>query len=179
MTADKLRPERQVAPVEESLNLGAVQIVDVVSGVVHELDNLGQRVHIVMERAPTVIADSAKLAEVATSLLRSALESAPAGGPIEVEVASRCLAQSHETAASDGEPQACKALVSVAIRDHGVDLEQPARTSTPNRKAGADFETALMDAQNIVRLHKGRLWVTTRHKHGRTLGFCLNSEQAA
>ncbi len=179
MTDYQSRPEPEVAPVEDSLNLGAVQIVDVVSNVVHDLDELGQRVHIVMERAPTVIADSEKLAEVTASLLRSALESAPNSGPIEVEVAARCLAQSHETAASSGEPVACQALVSVAIRDHGVDAEPPARTSIPNRTASADVETGFISAQNIVRLHKGRLWITTRPEHGRTLGFCLNSEQAA
>lgn len=178
MTASQSYPEPDVAQAEGSLKLGAVQIVDVVSGVVHDLDELGQRIRIVMERAPTVIADSDKLAEVTASLLRSALDSAPSGGPIEVEVAARCLAQSHQTLAS-GEPQECQALVSVAIRDHGADAEHQTRTATPNRTNEADLESALVDAQNIVRLHKGRLWVTTKAEHGRTLGFCLSSDQAA
>ena len=177
MAAFQSDPKPQVAPAERSLNLGAVQLVDVVSGVVHDLDELGQRVHIVMERAPTVIADSDKLAEVTASLLRSALESAPDGGPIEVEVAARCLAQSHETAASGSEPQECQAFVSVAIRDYGPHAEDTTRSSTLSRKAEADLERALINAQNIVRLHKGSLWVT--NEHGRTLGFCLTSEQAA
>ena len=177
MTALQSHSEPEVAPTEDSLNLGAVQIVDVVSGVVHELDELGQRVHIVMERAPTVLADSEKLAEVTTSLLRSALESAPASSPIEVEVAARCLAQSHE--GSGGGPQECQALVSVAIRDHGAHAERTTRTATPVLTAGAHVEAKLRSAYDIVRLHKGRLWITTRPEHGRTLGFCLNSPQAA
>lgn len=179
MAAYQSPPEPEVAPAEDSLNLSAVQIVDVVSRVVHDLDESGQRVHIVMERAPTIIADSKKLADVTASLLRSALESAPNSGPVEVEIAARCLARSHETAPSGGEDQACEAPVSVAIRDYSVDAEQPARTLTHVRKVGADFESAFISAQNIVRLHKGRLWITTRAERGRTLGFCLNSEQAA
>lgn len=179
MTAYQSHPEDDLAPDEESLNLGAVQIVDVVSGVVHDVDERDQRVHMVMERAPTVIADSNKLAEATASLLRSALESAPNNGPVEVEVAARCLAQSHETAASGDESQECQALVSVAIRDHEVDTVQPTPTSIPNRKPSADFEDALMNARNIVELHRGTLWITTRPNHGRTLGFCLNSERAA
>ena len=180
MTVFQSHPEPDVAQAEGSLKLGAVQIVDVVSGVVHDLDEFGQRIRIVMERAPTVIADSDKLAEVTASLLRSALDSAPSGGPIEVEVAARCLAQSHQTVASGGERQECQALVSVAIRDHGADAEHGSPTSTPNRTNEADLESALVDAQNIVRLHKGRLWVTDNAEHGRrTLGFCLSSDQAA
>lgn len=176
MTAHQSQPEPGQAPTKDSLNLGAVQIVDVVSSVVHDLDELDQRVHLVMERAPTVLADSEKLAEVTTSLLRSALESAPESGPIEVEVAARCLAQSHETTKSGGEPQECQAVVSVAIRDYGTDADQPTR---PNHETSPDLEAAFMSARNIVQLHKGTLWMRTRPEHGRMLGFCLSSEEAA
>ena len=181
MTASRSNshPESGTVLAEDSLRLGAVQVVDVVSGVVQDLDEFGQRVHIVIEPAPTVIADSGKLAEVTESLLRSALESAPSSAPIEVEVAARCLAQFHDTAGSDRQPEKCQALVSVAIRDLGVETRQPTRSATPNPMAETGIETALMSAQNVVRLHQGRLWVTARPEHGRTLGFCLNSEQAA
>ena len=171
------RSEAASSPTPDSLNLGAVQIVDIVSSVVQELDELDHRVRMVMERAPTLIADSEKLADVTTSLLRSALESAPPDGPIEVEVAARCLAQSHETMADGGKRQECQALVSVAIRDQGREAERPA--SNPRSKISPDLETSLMNAQKIVQLHKGKLWVTNRPEHGRTLGFCLTSERVA
>ena len=55
------RSEAASSPTPDSLNLGAVQIVDIVSSVVQELDELDHRVRMVMERAPTLIADSEKL----------------------------------------------------------------------------------------------------------------------
>ena len=173
------RPKPGARPAGNSLNLGAVQIVDIVSGVVQNLDAAGRRIHIVLERAPTVIADSDKLAQVTASLLRSALESAPANGPIEVQVAATCLAQFHEPAPSGSEPQACQALVSVAIRDCGAEAEPPQQTAASVPKGKTAFEIDLKSAQDIVRLHKGNLWVMTKPKRGRTLGFCLNSELAA
>ena len=149
------------------LKLGAVQVVDIVSSVVHELDRDGKRVQIVMERAPTVMADSDKLAQATRSLLLNAL-STSSEGPIEVEVAARCLAQDHEYfdgTTPDDEAPSCEASVSVAIRDRGG--------------PSAQKTLSLSDARRIVQLHNGRLWYTAGPENGRTFGLCLGSQRAA
>ncbi len=153
-------------PAEGLLNLGTVQVVDIVTSVVHELDGDGKRVQIVMERAPTVIADSDKLAQATSSLLRNAL-SRSSENPIEVEVAARCLAQDHESngGTPDVEASACEASVSVAIRDRGG-------PSSPKT-------VSLSGARRIVQLHRGRLWHTAGPENERTFGFCLGSQRAA
>ena len=155
--------------VEETLDLGAVQVVDIVADVVHELDKTGQRIQMVMERAPTVMADSGKLAEVTSSLLRDALEASSEDGPIEVEVAARCLAPNHDAGETNAsEHKECGASVSVAIRD---------RSSGSAKRQRVD--DMLLNAQQILQLHKGRLWFAAETGQGRVAGFCLNSERAA
>ncbi len=153
----------------EALELGAVQVVDIVADVVHELDGAGRRIQMVMERAPTVVADSGKLAEVTNSLLRDALAASPEDGRIEVEVAARCLAPNHNGGNThETERQDCGASVSVAIRNRSADSGQRQRA-----------EQAHVSAHQILQLHKGRLWLNAETDQGRTAGFCLNSERAA
>ncbi len=171
MTAPQANPQSGAgpnagAPIEGLLNLGAVQLVDIVSSVVHELDGDGKRVQIVMERAPTVIADADRLSQATSSLLRNAL-STSSEGPIEVEVAPHCLAQDH--ADGDGttpadEASSCEASVSVAMR---------------TRSGPSSRTWSLTDARRIVGLHNGRLWCTTGPETGQTFGFCLASQRAA
>ncbi len=155
--------------VDEALELGAVQVVDIVADVVHELDKAGQRIQMVMERAPTIVADSAKLAEVTSSLLRDALEASSEDGPIEVEVAARCLAPNHDAGETNApEHEECQASVSVAIRDR-----------SPGSVEGQRVDNMLLNAHKILQLHKGRLWFAAVTGQGRVAGFCLNSERAA
>ncbi len=173
MTGPADRPQPSIRQsggnANEALDLGAVQIVDIVAGVVHELDRAGQRIQMVMERAPTVVADSGKLAEVTSSLLRDALETSSEDGPIEVEVAARCLAPDHDGGnTSESEREECGASVSVAIRDRSSGSGQRQRVDKMD-----------VSAQRILQLHKGRLWFATETAQGRTAGFCLNSERAA
>lgn len=167
MTRPNAKPQA-AAPANDQrdhLQLGAVQIIDVVSEVVHALDRDGGRVQMVMERTPTVCADSGKLTEVTSNLLRNAIGSSPAGG-IEVEVAARCLAPGHD--GDEAERSLCEASVSVAIRERSPDSGQQRQV-----------DEALMSAEKIVRLHQGRLWFASPHDEGRAAGFCLNSERAA
>ncbi len=152
---------------EEQLDLGAVQVVDIVANVVRDLDGAGQRVQMVMERAPTVVADSGKLAEITSTLLQNALDASSADGPIEVEVSARCLAPDHE-GRTEPRREECEASVSVAIRDRSSD------SGTDQQADGM-----LRNAHQIIQLHKGRLWYAAETAQGRTTGYCLNSERAA
>jgi light-regulated signal transduction histidine kinase (bacteriophytochrome) len=154
---------------DEGLELGVVQVVDIVAGVVHKLDGAGKRIQLVMERAPTVVADSEKLAEVTSSLLKDALEASSDAGPIEVEVSATCLAPDHDGGEpNESEREACNALVSVAVRDR-----------SPDSGEHHEIEGVLRNAHKILQLHKGRLWFAAETKQGRTAGYCLNSERAA
>ena len=117
-----------------------------------------------MERAPTVIADADKLAQATSSLLRNAL-STSSTGPIEIEVAARCLAQDHEDAgAEDAAASRCDASVSVAIRDYS----DPSVAKTLH----------VSEARQILQLHHGRLWYAVHPEIGRSFGFCLSSQRA-
>lgn len=173
MTGSPARPlqsKRQSGDsADEALDLGAVQVIDIVANVVHELDEAGKRIQMVMGRAPTVVADSGKLAEVTSSLLRNALEASSAGGSIEVEVSAQCLAPDHD-GGDTGEPgrEACGAAVSVAIRDRSAVSGQRQR-----------FDGMLSKAHQILQLHNGRLWFAAETDQGSTAGFCLISERAA
>ncbi|MCH7698150.1 MAG: hypothetical protein IH865_04335 [Chloroflexi bacterium] len=173
MTSSADRPQPPVrqsgGSANEALDLGAVQVVDIVADVVHELDKTGQRIQMVMERAPTIVADSGKLAEVTSSLLRDALEASSEDGPIEVEVAARCLAPNHDVGGtSASEREECGASVSVAIRDR-----------SPGSAKRQRIDNMLLSAHQILQLHKGRLWFAAETGQGRVAGFCLNSERAA
>ncbi len=170
-SADKPQPSMRTGGgrAEEALDLGAVQVIDIVASVVHELDEAGQRIQMVMERAPTVVADSSKLAEVTHSLLQNALKASSDDGPIEVEVSARCLAPDHDGGGtSESERVECGASVSVAIRD---------RSSGSGQRQRVDG--MLLNAHKILQLHKGRLWIAADTDQGSTAGFCLNSERAA
>ena len=154
---------------DDALDLGAVQVVDIVADVVHDLDRAGQRIQMVMERAPTVVADSSKLAEVTSSLLRDALAASSEGGPIEVEVAARCLAPGHDIGETNAPGrEECGASVSVAIRD---------RSSASGQRQRVDH--GLLSAYQVLQLHNGRLWFAAETDQGRVAGFCLISGRAA
>jgi len=171
-----------------------IHVVDVVSRVVRLLDSEDQRVQLVIEHAPAVVADGDKLVQVVTNLLRNALDYSPAGSPVEVEVAHRCLApESHEPQADHDGPEdarECRPNVSVAVRDHGFGMTSDELTHAfqPFYRADASSERAplgsglgLSIARTIIDAHHGNLWAVSRAGEGSALGFCLTSieEEAA
>ena len=80
------------------LKLASVCLGDVVSRIARLLDSDGRRVRLQVEGVPAVMADGDRLAQVISNLLRNALDYSPSEQPVEVEAASRCLAQECETA---------------------------------------------------------------------------------
>jgi PAS domain S-box-containing protein len=175
------------------LKLAPVQVGDVVCRVVRLLDGDGRRVHLVIERAPTVLADGDKLAQVVTNLLRNALDYSLPERPVEVEVARRCLAQHRcSLVAVDGEARTvaahdCRPTVSVAVRDQGIGMtpEELSRAFQPFYRAEASRELlpegsglGLAIARAIVERHQGCLWAHSRPERGSSFGFCLPAQEA-
>ncbi len=165
-----------------------IHAVDIVSRVVRLLDGDDHRVQLVIEHAPAVVADSDKLAQVVTNLLRNALDYSPAGSPVEVEVAHRCLApEPHEPHADHGgaeDARECRPNVSVAVRDHGFGMTsgELTRAFQPFYRADASRERAplgsglgLSIARTIVDAHHGSLWAVSRAGEGSAFGFCLRA----
>jgi signal transduction histidine kinase len=173
------------------LKLAPVQVNDVVSQVVRLLDGDGRRVHVVIERAPTVMADGDKLAQVVTNLLRNALDYSPPERPVEVEVAGRCLAQHRGSlVAVDGEARTgtthdCRPTVSVAVRDQGIGMkpEELSHAFQAFFRAEASRELlpdgsglGLTIAKTIVGRHQGCLWAHSSPGRGSIFGFCLPAQ---
>ncbi len=168
------------------LDMGAV-----ICRVAQLLDSGGQRVHLLIERVPAVLADGDKLIQVLTNLLRNALDYSPSEQPVEVEVARRCLAQEDsslvvvEATSSANAPHECSPAVSVAVRDRGIgmtgeELEhvfQPfyrADTSRELQPSGSGLGLAITTA--IVERHRGSLWARSSHGQGSVFGFCLPAQ---
>jgi len=136
------------------------------------------------------MADGNKLTQVITNLLRNALDYSQPELPVEVEVASRCLADSEATIVVDGaSPVAtvhhCRPAVSVAVRDRGIGMtaEELRQAFLPFHRSEASRELApggsglgLAIAKAIVERHQGRLWAHSRPGQGSTFGFCLPAE---
>lgn len=173
------------------MRLALVQVSDVVSRVVRLLDCDSQRVHMVMERTPTVMADDEKLAQVITNLLRNALDYSPPERPVEVEVARRCLAQHRRSLmavdeeARTGTAHDCRPTVSVAVRDQGIGMtpEELSRALRPSLRAGPARGSlpdrsgpGLAIAQAIVERHQGCLWADSQPGRGSTFGFCFPAQ---
>lgn len=159
------RAEPEPVHKDGTMQFAPVHLVDVVSTVVQQLDTGGDRVQVVIERAPAVLADFDKLTDVLTTLLTNALDSTPEEAQIEVAVSSRCL----EPEPSDSTTTACPAAVSVSIRNTVISGRRATSAPAPLAVAGAD---------HILRRHDGRLWAATRDDE-KTLGFCLGTGQAA
>lgn len=166
------------------LNLALVQLCEVVSRVVRLLDGDGRRVQLVIERAPTVLADGDKLAQVVTNLLRNALDYSPPERPVEVEVAHRCLGAKGREAGTDAAHD-CRAAVSLAVRDDGIGMkaEELSHAFQPFFRADASRQLlpegnglGLAIAKAIVERHQGRLWARSRPGRGSTFGFCLPAQ---
>ncbi|OGO51283.1 MAG: hypothetical protein A2148_00320 [Chloroflexi bacterium RBG_16_68_14] len=166
------------------LNVALVQVCEVAARVVRLLDGDGRRVHLVIERAPTVLADGDKLAQVVTNLLRNALDYSPPERAVEVEVARRCLGTEGGEAGTDAAHD-CRPAVSVAVRDEGIGMmpEELGRAFQPFFRAGASRELlpegsglGLAIAKAIVERHRGRLWAHSQPGQGSTFGFCLPAQ---
>lgn len=172
------------------LTLTPVRLGDVIARVAQLLNGDGHRVHLLAEEAPSVMADGNKLTQVITNLLRNALDYSQPKLPVEVEVASRCLADGEATTVIDGaSPIAavhhCRPAVSVAIRDRGIGMtaEDLRQAFLPFHRSEASRELApggsglgLAIAKAIVERHQGRLWAHSRLGQGSTFGFCLPAE---
>ena len=162
---------------------------DVIARVAQLLNGDGHRVHLLAEEAPTVMADGNKLTQVITNLLRNALDYSQPKLPVEVEVASRCLADDKATTVVDGASVAaghhCRPAVSVAVRDRGIGMtaEELQHAFRPFHRSEASRELApggsglgLAIAKAIVERHQGHLWAHSRPGQGSTFGFCLPAE---
>ena len=170
------------------LKLAPARLSDVISRVARLLDGDGRRVRLRVEEVLTVLADGDKLAQVVTNLLRNALDYSPAEQPVEVEVASGCLAQDGEAlvmmdgASPVAAAHRCRPAVSVAVRDRGIGMtpEELSRAVHPFYRAEASQELlpegsglGLAIAKAIVERHQGCLWAQSRPGQGSTFGFCL------
>lgn len=176
------------------LKLASVCLGDVVSRIARLLDSDGRRVRLQVEGVPAVMADGDRLAQVISNLLRNALDYSPSEQPVEVEAASRCLAQECETAEAvdaaspAGAKHRCRPAVSVAVRDWGVGLtpEELSRSFQSFYRTEASRELlpggtglGLPIAKAIVERHQGRLWAHSRPGRGSTFGFCLPAQAPA
>ena len=168
------------------LDLGAV-----ICHVAQLLDSAGQRVHLLIERVPAVLADGDKLIQVLTNLLRNALDYSPSEQPVEVEVARRCLAQEDgslvvvDATSSANAPHQCSPAVSVAVRDRGIGMtrEELEHVFQPFYRADASRELqpsgsglGLAITRAIVERHGGALWARSSHGQGSVFGFCLPAQ---
>lgn len=158
------------APDRAALRLEPVHLSDLVCRVVGLMDGAGQRVHVLLEHVPTVMADRDKLALAVAKLLGNALAYSPPEQPVEVEVAGRCLAQeagslvvlegmpavdpSHALPAepfgmslgTKPQGEACRPAVSVALRDLGPGLSPEELRSALVPVAGAHGSRQLPEA---------------------------------
>jgi signal transduction histidine kinase len=176
------------------LNLEPVNLRDVAEHVVSLWRGDGRRSRFsirLQAGVPCLEADLCKLTRVLANLVSNAVHYSPAGAPIRIEVAPRCLARPSTLhlgpPGAEGAP--CPAGASIAVRDRGVGISQEdrARVFQPFYRAGPSEEEGsggpaskaggaglgLTIARRLVEWHGGLMWVESCPGKGSTFGVCL------
>jgi len=132
---------------------------------------------------PPVLADATLLRRVLFNLLDNAIKFSSRG---RITVRTRLAHRHPDRPQEDCSPEAggkAHAIVEVEDQGKGIHREDVDRIflkfqqgEAPTRKSEGGSGVGLTIAKNLVELHRGRIWVTSRAGRGSTFAFCIPYE---
>jgi two-component system sensor histidine kinase VicK len=120
--------------------------------------------HISVAPSILVYADREKLEHVLVNLLTNAIKYSNPGQPITIN----CYADSSQMTLSVADTG-----IGIDKRDHDRLFDRFYRIEKPDTKYVAGFGIGLYLSQEIVLLHKGKIWVESEPNKGSTFSFCI------
>jgi two-component system sensor histidine kinase VicK len=148
------------------LNYTEVHMLSLIEGVVSEtkLTQQDAMMHISVAPSILVYADREKLEHVLVNLLTNAIKYSNPGQPITIN----CYADSSQMTLSVSDTG-----IGIDKRDHDRLFDRFYRIEKPDTKYVAGFGIGLYLSQEIVLLHKGKIWVESEPNKGSTFSFCI------
>jgi signal transduction histidine kinase len=128
------------------------------------------------QNLPVIFVDKDRVFEILANLLDNALKFSPEKGKITIQT--RLLAKPSEISKHDLNPdyKYCKVTISdsgpgIPVKDLGRIFNKFERLKTPTKIRGIGL--GLTIARNIVQLHNGKIWATSKKGKGSTFYFVL------
>jgi two-component system sensor histidine kinase VicK len=148
------------------MNYTEVHMLSLIEGVVSEtkLTQQDAMMHISVAPSILVYADREKLEHVLVNLLTNAIKYSNPGQPITIN----CYADSSQMTLSVADTG-----IGIDKRDHDRLFDRFYRIEKPDTKYVAGFGIGLYLSQEIVLLHKGKIWVESEPNKGSTFSFCI------
>lgn len=159
------------------LSIKPVDLPKLVASVVGELGVRAneKKIELFFEKpkkgVPKALADEEKIREVLLNLLDNALKFTPKGGRVEIAVKRR--GKMVETGVSDTGPGIHKEDLPKLFQKFGR-LERSFATMA---ESGGGTGLGLYISQNIITLHRGKIWVKSKVGEGSTFTFSLRSAE--
>jgi two-component system sensor histidine kinase VicK len=148
------------------MNYTEVHMLSLIEGVVSEtkLTQQDAMMHISVAPSILVYADREKLEHVLVNLLTNAIKYSNPGQPITIN----CYADSSQMTLSVADTG-----IGIDKKDHDRLFDRFYRIEKPDTKYVAGFGIGLYLSQEIVLLHKGKIWVESEPDKGSTFSFCI------
>jgi two-component system sensor histidine kinase VicK len=148
------------------MNYTEVHMLSLIEGVVSETKLTQQDAIMHISVAPSILvyADREKLEHVLVNLLTNAIKYSNPGQPITIN----CYADSSQMTLSVADTG-----IGIDKRDHDRLFDRFYRIEKPDTKYVAGFGIGLYLSQEIVLLHRGKIWVESEPNKGSTFSFCI------